>query len=58
MELLNQIAIGWIVIGILSAVIILIDVIRHPQAMKIMDAVWPINALWGGPLILWPYFTL
>ncbi|OAQ03372.1 hypothetical protein A3O11_00170 [Ligilactobacillus aviarius] len=58
MELLNQIAIGWIVIGILSAVIILIDVIRHPQAMKIMDAVWPINALWGGPLILWAYFTL
>ena len=52
MKLLNQIAIGWIVIGILSAVIILIDVIRHPQAMKIMDAVWPINALWGGPLIL------
>ena len=58
MELLNQIAIGWIVIGILSAIIILIDVIRHPQAMKIMDAVWPINALWGGPLILWAYFTL
>lgn len=58
MELLNQIAVGWIVIGILSAVIILIDVIRHPQAMKIMDAVWPINALWGGPLILWAYFTL
>ena len=58
MELLNQIAIGWIIIGILSAMIVLIDVIRHPQAMKIMDAVWPINALWGGPLILWAYFTL
>ena len=58
MGLLNQIAIGWIIIGFLSAIIILIDVIRHPQAMKIMNAVWPINALWGGPLILWGYFTL
>ena len=23
-----------------------------------MNYVWPINALWGGPLILWAYFTL
>lgn len=58
MELLNRIAIGWIVISIISAIVVLIDVIREPQQMKIMNAVWPINALWGGPVILGAYFTL
>lgn len=58
MELLNRIGLIWIIIGIISAIIILIDVIRNSQQMKIMNAVWPINALWGGPFILWGYFTL
>lgn len=58
MNTLNTIAIIWIIIGIISAIILIFDVIKHPQQMKIMDAVWPINALWGGPLILWAYFTL
>lgn len=58
MSILNIVGTIWIVIGCLSALIILVDVTRNPQQMKIMDAVWPINALWGGPLILWTYFTL
>ncbi len=52
MNTLNTIAIIWIIIGIISAIILIFDVIKHPQQMKIMDAVWPINALWGGTLIL------
>lgn len=35
----------FIIIGIISAIIIAVDVIHHPQEMKIMDVVWPINAL-------------
>lgn len=55
---METLAIIWIIIGFISAFIILCDVIKHPQQMSIMNAVWPINALWGGPLILWAYFTL
>lgn len=58
MKILNDIAIFWIIVGLISAIILIFDVIKHPQQMKIMNAVWPINALWGGPLILWAYFTL
>ena len=48
----------WLIICILSMFIIIIHIIKHPQHMKIMNYVWPINALWGGPFILWAYFTL
>ncbi|QHE50817.1 DUF4396 domain-containing protein [Pontibacillus sp. HMF3514] len=50
--------IAWIAlaIGLLSSLIILIDVIRHPQMMKIMNVVWPINGWFMGPVALWTYF--
>ena len=34
----------------------LIDIMRHPQHMGIMNVVWPVTALYGGPLALWVYF--
>ena len=58
MELLNRIGLIWIIIGVISAIIILIDVTRNPQQMKIMNAVLPINDLWSGQFILWGYSTL
>jgi hypothetical protein len=53
---LHALAIFVLMAGILSALLILIDVIRYPQHMAIMSAVWPIVALFGGPIALWGYF--
>lgn len=30
----------------------------HRQKMAIMNVVWPLTALWSGPLGLWAYFTI
>ncbi|HET8942323.1 MAG TPA: DUF4396 domain-containing protein [Rudaea sp.] len=41
------------------AVLIVIDLLRgHRQQMWIMNLVWPITALYSGPLALWAYFTV
>lgn len=47
-----------LIIGGLSALIIAIDLLAgHKQHMWIMNLVWPITALYAGPLALWGYFT-
>jgi Domain of unknown function (DUF4396) len=38
------------------ALALLVDVLRHPQHMWIMDMVWPLTGLFAGPLALWGYF--
>jgi Domain of unknown function (DUF4396) len=43
-------------IGLLSSLIILTDVIKHPQKMKIMNVVWPINGWFFVPIALWTYY--
>lgn len=44
--------------GLSAAVVIVIDLVRgHRQHMWIMNVVWPVTALWSGPLGLWAYFT-
>ncbi|MBP1948622.1 DUF4396 domain-containing protein [Virgibacillus litoralis] len=50
--------ISWIALtmGLISSFIIVIDVIRYPQMMKIMNVVWPINGWFFGPFALWTYF--
>lgn len=48
----------FILLGIFCALLITIDILRHPQQMAVMNFVWPINALWAGPLCVWAYFTL
>jgi hypothetical protein len=41
------------------AAIIAIDIFNgHRQRMWIMDIVWPVTALWAGPIGLWAYFRL
>jgi hypothetical protein len=52
--------IAWIslVLAFVSAGIILIDVVRRPQQMAIMNWVWPITALYAGPLAIWAYRKL
>lgn len=53
--MLNLIAVFFVCSGIGIAVRIAIDLTRHPQSMKIMNAVWILTALWGNYLALWAY---
>jgi hypothetical protein len=52
--------IAWISLGVgfLCAAIIAVDLLRRPQMMGVMNLVWPITALYGGPLALYAYWTL
>lgn len=43
--------------ALICAAAIVIDIFSgHRQKMWIMEAVWPITALWAGPVGLWAYF--
>jgi hypothetical protein len=45
-----------LLLGALCSLTILIDVLRRPQHMAIMNFVWPICALFGIVFITWLYF--
>lgn len=49
----------FVLTGIVSAIVIFIDeyVMGNRQAMKIMNLVWVLTALWGGAVALLAYFT-
>src|SRR5664279_472803 len=51
---------SWVSLGLafVSAGIILVDLLRFPQKMPIMNWVWPITALYAGPLGLCAYYRL
>ncbi|MDW0111121.1 DUF4396 domain-containing protein [Sporosarcina aquimarina] len=53
LELISWIALA---IGLLSSLIILVDVSRHPQKMAIMNVVWSLNGWFFGPVALFAYF--
>lgn len=46
----------WLILSILSFIWIGIDLVKHSQMMKIMNVVWMINTLWGGPFIVIAYY--
>jgi hypothetical protein len=50
--------ISWISLGIafFCAIVIAVDVARHPQKMGIMNIVWPVTALYGSVFAVWAYF--
>lgn len=52
-----MVVIAYLSLGIcfLCACRIAAAVWRFPQAMKIMNIVWPVTALYGGPLAVWAY---
>lgn len=56
MTLLHLVSLAALALGILSALILAIDEARRPQHMAIMNLVWPLVALFAGPLALWGYF--
>lgn len=56
---LYSVSIVALVVAGLCAALITLDILTgHPQHMWIMNLVWPITALWAGPIALWGYFKL
>jgi len=53
---LHGLSIAALALGFACAVLIALDVLRHPQHMAIMNIVWPVTALFGTVLTLWGYF--
>ncbi|WP_022723067.1 DUF4396 domain-containing protein [Rhodopseudomonas sp. B29] len=53
---LHILSIVSLALAVLCAAIIAIDEARHPQRMWIMNAVWPLTALFGSVLWTWGYF--
>ena len=55
---INSFAITSIIIALICLLIISIDIMRNPQKMWIMNIVWPVTALYSGPLGLLVYFRI
>ncbi|HEX5463512.1 MAG TPA: DUF4396 domain-containing protein [Burkholderiales bacterium] len=53
---LHALSQAMLALAIVCALIIVADEIRHPQAMWIMNIVWPVTALFGTIIWLWAYF--
>lgn len=52
--------IAWISLGVAvaCALVIAVDEARHPQAMGVMNVVWPVTALYFSVFAVWAYFRL
>jgi hypothetical protein len=52
-------ALIWLGLAIVCALFIIADMlINKPLLMKVMRLVWPINALYMGPVAVWAYWTM
>lgn len=53
-------AVSWIsiIFGFVTAGIISIDLVPHPQKMRIMDIVWPVTGLYFPLIGLWFYHAM
>ena len=47
----------WLMSALACAVVTAADELRHPQAMAVMNVVWPVTALYGSVAALWGYFA-
>lgn len=54
---LHIVAVAMLIAGAVSAIGIALDEIRHPQPMAIMNAVWPLCALFGTIIVIAAYFA-
>lgn len=54
---LHELSIAYLSFGWCCAAVIAADLLQHPQHMWIMNAVWPITALFGTAWILWQYLS-
>lgn len=55
---LNSIAVSSITVGIICFFVIVADIAWHPQQMWIMNIVWPVTALYTGPIGLLMYYKM
>ena len=56
---LHVVAIVSLCVAVLCALLIALDIVAgNRQKMWIMNLVWPITALYSGPLGLWSYYTV
>ena len=53
---LHNLALAFLPLGIVCAVVIAVDLTRHPPHLWIMNVVWPVNALFGTVPTLSFYF--
>lgn len=57
--MLHDVAVIALVVAALCALIIVADLLAgNEQHMAIMNVVWPISALYAGPIALWAYFRV
>ena len=54
---LHAFSVGSLSLGLVSSLAIAADELKHPQKMPIMNAVWPLAALFGTIVWLWGYFS-
>jgi hypothetical protein len=47
-----------LVVAIACALIITADLLKRPQHMWIMNLVWPLTALYAGPIAAWAYYRI
>jgi hypothetical protein len=52
--------VSWVFLGgaFASSAWLIFEQVRHPQRMWIMNLVWPITALYLGPLAIWAYYAM
>ena len=60
MEVSLLATIAWVSIAVAfaCALWIAVDEMRHPQAMAIMNVVWPVTALYFSVFAVWAYYSL
>jgi hypothetical protein len=54
---IGALAAASLVLAVLCAAWIAFDEVKRPQHMGIMDVVWPVTALYSGPIGLWAYLS-
>jgi len=54
----ETVALAIVVLSVVGAAAVACDLIRHPQNMWIMNLVWPLTALYAGPLGSWVYMEI
>lgn len=57
MEIYTLLSIFSLLIAFGSTLAVLAYIIRNPQPMKVMNAVWPLTTLWGGLATLWAFLS-
>lgn len=58
MQWLVPLSIASLALAGLCSLIIGVDLLKHPQKMWIMNVVWPVTALYGGPIALIAYYKV